>query len=69
MSKPDPMKTYATHKCRLLRVYDLTEHEKLFLVRFDDSEIAQAWRFMPGQFVERSLLGHGEVPISICSSA
>jgi len=69
MSKPDPMKTYETHKCRLLRVYRLTEHEKLFLFRFEDPEIAQSWRFMPGQFVELSLLGHGEVPISICSSA
>jgi hypothetical protein len=37
MSKPDPMKTYETHKCRLLRVYDLTEHEKLFLFRFDEA--------------------------------
>lgn len=39
MSKPDPMKTYETHKCRLLRVYGLTEYEKLFLFRFDDPEI------------------------------
>jgi sulfhydrogenase subunit gamma (sulfur reductase) len=60
---------FLTHKCRLLRVYDLTEREKLFLFRFEDENIAQEFRFIPGQFVELSLPGLGEVPISICSSA
>lgn len=60
---------YDTHKCRLLRVYQLTEMDKLFLFRFEDSEIAQNWKFKPGQFVEVSLPGIGEVPISISSSA
>lgn len=60
---------YDTHKCRLLRVYNLTEMDKLFLFRFEDPEIAQNWNFKPGQFVEVSMPGIGEVPISICSSA
>ncbi len=60
---------YDTHNCRLLRKYNLTEHEALFLFRFEDSEEAQNWRFKPGQFVQVSLPGFGEVPISICSSA
>ena len=60
---------YDTHKCRLLRVYDISEMDKLFLFRFEDSENAEKWRFKPGQFVEVSLPGIGEVPISICSSA
>ncbi|MFW9924822.1 MAG: FAD-binding oxidoreductase [Candidatus Thorarchaeota archaeon] len=60
---------YDTHKCRLLRVYNLTMTDKLFLFRFEDPEIATNWRFKPGQFVEFSLPGIGEVPISICSSA
>ncbi len=60
---------YDTHKCRLLRKYELTEHESLFLFRFEDPEVAQNWRYLPGQFVELSMLGYGEVPISICSSA
>ncbi|NHJ03615.1 MAG: cytochrome-c3 hydrogenase subunit gamma [Candidatus Heimdallarchaeota archaeon] len=60
---------YDTHKCRLLRVYNLTEMDKLFLFRFEDPEIAKNWNFKPGQFVEVSLPGIGEVPISICSSA
>lgn len=60
---------YDTAKCRLLRKYDLSKHDKLFLFRFEDPDIAMNWRFKPGQFVEVSLLGLGEVPISICSSA
>lgn len=60
---------YDTHKCRVLRIYKLTEMDKLFLFRFENPEMAQNWRFKPGQFVEVSLPGVGEVPISISSSA
>lgn len=60
---------YDTAKCRLLRKYELSDIDSLFLFRFEDPEIAMNWRFRPGQFVEVSLLGLGEVPISICSSA
>ena len=60
---------YDTHKCRLLRKYKLTDLETLFLFRFEDPTVAQDWRFGPGQFVQVSILGHGEVPISIASSA
>jgi len=59
---------YDLYKCRLLRVYPLTEEEKLFLLRFEDSDIAESWTFVPGQFVQVALPGVGEVPISICSS-
>ncbi|TXT53935.1 MAG: Sulfhydrogenase 1 subunit gamma [Candidatus Thorarchaeota archaeon] len=69
MSKEQEPSIYETHKCRLLRKYQLTDLESLFLFRFEDPGVAQDWRFMPGQFVEVSLLGLGEVPISICSSA
>ena len=59
---------YNTHRCMLLRVYDLTSKDKLFLFRFVEPEIAEKWTFKPGQFVQLSLPGLGEVPISICSS-
>jgi len=59
---------YSLYKCRLLRVYPLTDEEKLFLLRFEDSDIAESWSFTPGQFVQVALPGVGEVPISICSS-
>jgi sulfhydrogenase subunit gamma (sulfur reductase) len=60
---------YNTHVCRVLRVYNLTESEKLFLFRFEDPGVGGVWRFMPGTFVELSQPGVGEVPISICSSS
>jgi len=59
---------YSLYKCRLLRVYSLTDEEKLFLLRFEDSDIAESWSFIPGQFVQVAIPGVGEVPISICSS-
>lgn len=59
---------YDLYKCRVLRVYDMTEGEKLFLLRFEDSETAESWTFSPGQFVQVALPGVGEIPISICSS-
>ena len=36
---------YDTAKCRLLRKYELSEHDKLFLFRFEDPDIAMNWRF------------------------
>ncbi|MEM1514026.1 MAG: FAD-binding oxidoreductase [Candidatus Thermoplasmatota archaeon] len=59
---------YSVYKCRVLRTYDLTDEEKLFLFRFEDSAIAEKWSFIPGQFVQLTVPGIGEVPISICSS-
>ncbi len=60
---------YELHQVRVLRVYDMSNIDKLFLFRFEDPIRARDWRFGPGQFVQVSLLGIGEVPISICSSA
>jgi sulfite reductase subunit B len=52
---------YATIK----KVIPFTEQEKFFSLAFDDgSELGH----QPGQFVEVSLLGFGEAPISISSS-
>lgn len=59
---------YDLYKCRILRVYEMTDEEKLFLLRFEDSEIAEEWTFTPGQFVQVSIPGVGEIPISVCSS-
>jgi sulfhydrogenase subunit gamma (sulfur reductase) len=40
----------------------------LFQVRFVDEAVASAWTHRPGQFVELSVIGTGEAPISISSS-
>ncbi len=39
---------YALHRAKVLRVYPLTEKEKLFLFRFEDAELAEKWTFRPG---------------------
>jgi NAD(P)H-flavin reductase len=40
----------------------------LFQLRFVDEALNESWRHRPGQFVELSIIGTGEAPISICSS-
>ena len=40
----------------------------LFQLRFVDEALNERWRHRPGQFVELSVIGTGEVPISISSS-
>ena len=49
----------------LSRITPLTEHEKLFEIRLPEGESLD---HDPGQFVQVSLFGVGEAPISICSS-
>jgi sulfite reductase subunit B len=49
----------------LVRVEKLSDREKVFEFKFDDGkELGQ----MPGQFVEISIFGVGEAPISVTSS-
>lgn len=45
-----------------------TPDAKTFSVHFIDSNLAESFRFRPGQFMEISVLGLGEAPISIASS-
>jgi len=56
---------YTPKQAKVLRVDDLAANEKLFELAFEDgSTLGHA----PGQFVEISVLGIGEAPISISSS-
>lgn len=56
---------YTPHLAQLVKVTSLTAAEKMFEFRFKDgSELGHR----PGQFVEVSILGLGEAPISISSS-
>lgn len=56
---------YVPSPARILRVTRLTEMEKLFELAFlDEHPLGHD----PGQFVQVSVLGYGECPISICSS-
>ncbi|MCG8409062.1 MAG: FAD/NAD(P)-binding protein [Phycisphaerales bacterium] len=56
---------YIPKPARILRVRKLTEYENLFDVAFCDGRLLD---HAPGQFVQVSVLGIGECPISICSS-
>jgi len=51
------------------QVSPLSEKEKLFRVAFSDKQVGQAFTYRPGQFVEVTVFGVGEAPISICSAA
>lgn len=61
----DQPSIYAPRRCRLLSVTELTPQEKLFRLQLEDgSELAQ----QPGQFVQVSIPGLTEAPISVASS-
>lgn len=56
---------YEPKTCEIIEITDLTDQEKLFKVFLvDGSELAHK----PGQFVQISIFGYGEAPISICNS-
>jgi NAD(P)H-flavin reductase len=56
---------YRMRKARVIRTKQMTEHEKLFEIMLEGGEILD---YEPGQFVMVSLLGIGEIPISVCST-
>jgi sulfite reductase subunit B len=56
---------YQIKRGRIVEITELTEQEKLFRVVLPQGETLD---HDPGQFVEVSLFGIGEAPISICSS-
>lgn len=56
---------YLPIECEILAVSDLTSNEKLFRLTLpEDAPLGH----LPGQFVQVSLLGWGEAPISVSSS-
>ena len=59
---------YRPWPARITSITELTATETLFEFRFIDDCILEALRHEPGQFVELSLFGVGEAPISISSS-
>ena len=51
----------------LVDVKALTKDTKLYRIRFADEQKQKSFSFKPGQFVEISVAGFGEAPISITS--
>lgn len=59
---------YRPWPARITSIMDLTESERLFELRIIDDGVREAFQFMSGQFVELSIFGVGEAPISISSA-
>lgn len=59
---------YLPWSARITSIAELTEKEKLFEFRLIDDEVRNAFDFDAGQFVELSIFGVGEAPISISSA-
>lgn len=59
---------YLPWSARITSITELTEKEKLFEFRLIDDEVRNAFDFDAGQFVELSIFGVGEAPISISSA-
>ena len=63
--RTEPRSLYVPVDCEIVSVEELTRNEKLFRLRpADGSPLGH----LPGQFVQVSLLGWGEAPISVASS-
>jgi sulfhydrogenase subunit gamma (sulfur reductase) len=59
---------YRPWPARITSIVELTDKEKLFEIRLIDPEARDAFAFDAGQFVEISIFGVGEAPISISSA-
>ncbi len=62
---PNP---YQPRSARIVRITPLVKDNVLFQFRFEDEEFSREFSYKPGQFVELSIFGVGECPISISSS-
>lgn len=54
--------------CRVEAVIDETPDVKTYQLRFKDRTLTERFDWQPGQFVEFSLLGHGECTFCVASS-
>lgn len=52
---------------RIVRIFPQISDHRLFQLKFVDEDVAKAFSHAPGQFVELTVLGVGEAPISISS--
>ncbi len=59
---------YRPELARIVRIHRMVPDNHLFQMRFVDPAVAEGWTHRPGQFVQLSVIGTGEAPISISSS-
>lgn len=60
---------YVPYPAVIKAIKEEAYHTKTFSLAFQDRKRQQEFQYKPGQFVELSLLGYGESPISIASSS
>lgn len=53
---------------RIIKVLPQIQDHLLFQIKFEDPKTTSNFNYRPGQFVELSVIGSGEAPISISSS-
>lgn len=58
---------FQPYLARIVRIERMMADNHLFTIRFLDTARAEGFRHKPGQFVMLSVLGAGEIPISISS--
>lgn len=58
---------FQPHLARIERILPQIANHRMFQLRFVDKEVAEAFSPAPGQFVELTVPGIGEAPISISS--
>ncbi len=58
---------YQPHLARIVRIHRMVPDNHLFQLRFVEQAVSESWSHRPGQFVELSVIGSGEAPISISS--
>jgi NAD(P)H-flavin reductase len=68
VSAPRLENPYQPCLARISRIHRLVADTHLFQLRFLDERLVEGWTHTPGQFVQLSVIGTGEAPISISSS-
>lgn len=66
-SKPRP-NIYKPELAKIIRIKPQAEDHHLFQFRFRDEKLNESFDYIPGQFCMLSVLGVGEMPISISST-
>lgn len=65
---PEKGSLYQPFLGRIIEIKSLLEDTKLFKIKFEDEKLNSSFTYNPGQFVELSVIGTGEIPVSISSS-
>ena len=65
---PEKESLYQPFLGRIIEIKSLLGDTKLFKIKFEDEKLNSNFTYNPGQFVELSVIGTGEIPISISSS-